>query len=313
MLFIGNQIRLTRAILAAAVRQRRGAIIGTLARQQVEAGAGWLLVDMGPQRRGADDDLAWLVRTIHDEVCVPLVLRSDDPQALKAGLQVAKDKVLIDATLPGASDSASPGGQSIEPYLSLADRYQAKIAISACPSGLPTPTEERLALVSETLLPKALDAGLALPEVYVDPLVPALTCDQPLVPATVETLRLLKVAADPAPNTLVHLEDVADGVADGAKPYVTQGYVTMLLAAGLDALVANVLDPDLMETIRVVRERDIVTGYDRLLLRLYDVTKADVELDVASIDSSDLDQVSLFKTYQILTNKLIYADSYLQA
>ena len=85
----------------------------------------------------------------------------------------------------------------------------------------------------------------------------------------------------------------------------------MLLAAGLDALVANPLDPYLMEVIRVVRERDVTTAYDRVLLRLYDVSKAEVELDSASIDQSDPAQVSLFKTVQVLTNGLIYADSYL--
>jgi hypothetical protein len=87
----------------------------------------------------------------------------------------------------------------------------------------------------------------------------------------------------------------------------------MLLATGLDALVANPLDPDLMEVIRVVRERDPVTGYDRLLLRLYDVTKVEVDLDIASVDKSDPAQVNLFKTVQVLTNKLLYADSYLTA
>jgi cobalamin-dependent methionine synthase I len=163
----------------------------------------------------------------------------------------------------------------------------------------------------EKLLPQALETGLALEDLYVDPLVVALTCDQPMVPVTVETLRLLKVAAEPVPNTLVHLDDIADGVADAAKPYVTQVYAVMLLAAGLDALVANPLDPYLMEAIRVVRERDVTTGYDRALLRLYDVSKADVELDPASIDSSDPAQASLFKTVQVLTNRLIYADSYL--
>jgi cobalamin-dependent methionine synthase I len=178
---------------------------------------------------------------------------------------------------------------------------------------LPSPTDERLTLVTETLLPQTLDAGLALEDIYVDPLVVALTCDQPMVPTTTETLRLLKVAAEPVPNTLVHLDDIADGVADAAKPYVTQAYVTMLLAAGLDALVANPLDPYLMEVIRVVRERDVTTAYDRLLLRLYDVSNAEVELDPASIDQSDPAQVSLFKTVQVLTNKLIYADSYLSA
>ena len=305
MLLIGNQIRLARAILSAGVARRRASLFKTLARQQVEAGAGWLLVDLGPQRKGAAADLAWIVQTIYDEVWVPLVLRSDDPAALEAGLQVAKDKVLIDATLPGVDD--------LDPFLALAQRYGAGLALSASPGGLPLPTEERLALVTETLLPKAFDAGLSLEDVYVDPLVAALTCDQPAVPATVETLQLLKVAADPAPNTLVHLDDIADGVADAAKPYITQAYVTMLLAAGIDALVANPLDPELMEVMRVVRDRDVAVPYDRLLVRLFDVTKTDVELDVASIDESDPEQVALFKTVQVLNNKVIYADSYLNA
>lgn len=303
MLLIGNQIRLTRALLAAALRQRNGSLFRTLARQQVEAGANWLWVDMGPQRKDSAEDLSWLVATIHDHVIVPLVLRSDDHAALEAGLKAAKDRILIDATLPGVTD--------IESFLALARRYRAKLAVSACPGGLPTPTDERLALVTEKLLPKALDAGLALEDAYVDPLVVALTCDQPVVPATTETLRLLKVAAEPAPNTLVHLDDIVDGVGDAAKPYVTQAYVTMLLAAGLDALVANPLDPELMEVMRVVRERDAGTGYDRLLLRLYDVAKTDVPLDIASVDQSDPAQVNLFKTVQVLTNQMIYADSYL--
>lgn len=303
MLLIGNQIRLTRGLLAAALRQRKSSLFQALARQQVEAGANWLLVDMGPQRKDSVADLAWLVETIHDQVSVPLVLRSDDSEALEAGLKAARDQVLIDATLPGVAD--------LSPFLNLAQHYGARLAFLACPGGLPMPTDERLALVTEKLLPQALDAGLALEDLYVDPLVVALTCDQPMVPITVETLRLLKVAADPVPNTLIHLDDIADGVADTAKAYVTQAYVVMLLAAGIDALVASPLDPYLMEAIRVVRERDVTTSYDRVLLRLYDVSKADVELDIASIDSSDPAQIGLFKTVQVLTNKLIYADSYL--
>jgi len=234
-----------------------------------------------------------------------LVLRSDDPVALEAGLEAAREKSLIDATLPGVTNLA--------PYIALARRYGAKLAISACPGGLPTTTEERLTLTSGTLLPQAFGAGLNYADVYVDPLVASLSCDQPMIPATVETLRLLKVAADPAPNTLIHLDDVADGAADAAKTYITQAYVTMLMAAGVDVLVANPLDPELMEVIRIVRERDATTPYDRLLLRLHDVAKSDIELDSASVDQSDPKQVNLYKTVQVLTNQVIYADSYLSA
>ena len=305
MLLIGNQIRLTRALLAAAVRQQRSSLFQTLALQQREAGANFLLVDMGPRRKGASGELAWLVDTIHSTVSVPLALRSDDPKALEAGLKAARDIVLIDATLPAVTD--------LSPYIALANRYGAKLAFSACPGGLPAPAEERIELVGENLLPMALDAGLALDDLYVDPLVSALTCDQPMVPATEETLRMLKVAAVPVPNTLVHLDDITDGAADAAKPYISQAYVTMLISAGVDALVANPLDPELMEVVRVVREREATTAYDRILLRLHDATSSGVELDIASVDQSDPEQVALYKTVQVLTNKLIYADSYLKA
>jgi 5-methyltetrahydrofolate corrinoid/iron sulfur protein methyltransferase len=305
MLLIGNQFRLARPVLAAAVSLRRESLVRSFSRQQVEAGANWLLVDMGPQHRDGADSLAWLVQTIQSEVQVPLVLRSDDPAALEAGLQAARDAVLIDATLPAVDDLA--------PYVALATRTGARLAFAACPEGLPVPTEERVSRVTEILIPQALEAGLPLEHLYVDPLVAALTCDQPKVPATVETLRLLKAAADPAPNTLVHLDDIADGAADAAKPFIIHAYVTMLLAAGLDALVGNLLDHKLMGVLRVLRERDPFTAYDRLLVRLFDETKIGGELDISSIDSSDPDQVGLYKTVQVLTNKLIYADSYLLA
>jgi 5-methyltetrahydrofolate corrinoid/iron sulfur protein methyltransferase len=305
MLFIGNQLRLSRLPLVAAVEQRRAPLIHSLARQQIDAGANWLLVDMGPQRKGAARDMTWLVQTIQEEVAVPLVLRSDDPGVLEQGIQTSRTRVLIDATLPGVGD--------LDPYLALAQRSGSGLAFSACPNGLPLPLENRLALVTETLLPRALAHGLPLDDLLVDPMLAALTCDQAMVPVAVEALRLLKVAADPVPNTLVHLDDIADGVADGARSLISQAYVTMLLAAGVDALVLNVLDAELLEAIRVVRERDAINAYDRLLLRLFDSSKAEVSLEMTTIDRSDPQQVGLFKTVQVLTNQVIYADSYLSA
>jgi len=304
MLFIGNQIRLQRAPLAAAVERRYELLIQTLARRQVEAGATWLLVDVGPRRKQALDDLTWLVKTIHATVNVPLALRTDDPAALEAGILAARDMILIDATLPAVHEQGT--------FIDLARRFGARLALSACPGGLPLPTEERVSRVTGELLPAAQARGLPLDHFYVDPLLAALTCDQSLVPAAVETIHLLKVAADPSPNTLVHLDDIADGVADAARPFISHAYVTMLMAAGIDALVANPLDPGLVDVIRVVRDREPITAYDRLLLRLFDVTKAGADLDPAAVDRNDPDQLALLKTVQVLANKTIYADSYLR-
>jgi cobalamin-dependent methionine synthase I len=304
MLLIGNQIALGRRALSAAVTQHDDSLIRTLARQQVEAGATWLLLDVGPQRKNAATDLEWLVEAVHREVRVPLVLRSDDPAAMEAGLRAAKDLVLIDATLPGVGE--------LTPFLELACRFHARLALPACPGGLPRPTDERLLFVTDTILPAAEQAGLPIEHLYVDPLVTALTCDQPLVPATVETMRMLKVAADQPPNILVHLDDITDGVAEAARLYVGQAYLALLLAAGLDALSVNVLDVDLMDVLPTIRDREPTTPYDRLLLRLHDLAKVDAELDRTMIDPSDAAQVALFKTVQVLNNKVLYADSYLR-
>lgn len=304
MLLIGNQIALMRPAVAAAVAQRNESLIRTLARHQVDAGAPWLLVDLGPQRKNATADLVWLVETIHREVRVPLALRSDDPAALEAGLQAAKDQVLIDGTLPGVAE--------IGPYLELARRSQARLALLACPGGVPKPTDERIMSIVDTLLPAAEQAGVPIDSFYIDPMITALTCDQAMVPVTVDTMRLLKVAADQPPNILIHLDHITDGVADAARPYVAQAYLAMLLSAGLDALVVNVLDVDLMDVLRMLRDRDPATAYDRLLLRVYDLAKVEAELDKTMIDPSDAAQVALLKTAQVLGNKVLYADSYLR-
>ena len=81
----------------------------------------------------------------------------------------------------------------------------------------------------------------------------------------------------------------------------------------IDGVAVNCLDPGLADSMRVLVNRDPANAYDRLLLRLYDVTKAEVDMDPGFVDMSDAEQVRLWKTVQVLNNRLLYADSYLLA
>ena len=47
-------------------------------------------------------------------------------------------------------------------------------------------------------------------------------------------------------------------------------------------------------------------------MALYDATAAMEELDPALVDAGDPAQVDFYKTYRMLCNKVIYADSYLR-
>ena len=86
----------------------------------------------------------------------------------------------------------------------------------------------------------------------------------------------------------------------------------MLMGAGIDVVIANPLDENMKEFIRIVEERDESTSVGRLLLKLHDQVEAMEELQSDDVDTSDPQQVDIWKTVQILLNKVIYTDSYLR-
>jgi len=74
----------------------------------------------------------------------------------------------------------------------------------------------------------------------------------------------------------------------------------------------HVLDQDLHEFIRMVEQRDDSTALGRLLITLHDRVAAMEELQPGDVDMSDTQQDEIWKTVQVLLNKVIYADSYLE-
>jgi 5-methyltetrahydrofolate corrinoid/iron sulfur protein methyltransferase len=288
-----------------AVKNRDAGTIRELASRQVEAGASMVSIDLGVEKGMAADLLVWLVNVVQSEVDIPLALRCSDPAAIEAGLRSARRQMLIDATSPAITD--------MKPFMEAAARFRAKLSVAACAGPIPTRTEKRVETATEVLLPQALEAGIPLGDIYVDPFVTSLTCDQPDALSTVDTLRLLKVVAQPVPHTLVHLRDISDGTSARVQNLINRTYLAMLMGAGLDAVVTDPLDAETGAVIRIIEQRDGRTPLSRLILRLRDVTAAEVTLDVSAVDEADPRQVAMYKTVQILTNEVLYADGYLSA
>jgi hypothetical protein len=86
----------------------------------------------------------------------------------------------------------------------------------------------------------------------------------------------------------------------------------MLMGAGLKTMIADPLDQGLKNVIRVVEERDDSTPVNRVLLSINDRIEAMEEPVIDDVDLSDPEQDAIWKTVQVLLNKVIYADSYLQ-
>jgi hypothetical protein len=68
----------------------------------------------------------------------------------------------------------------------------------------------------------------------------------------------------------------------------------------------------LIDVIQSVDGRDESTPVKALYLKLFDAVAAMEELQPEDVDMSDPKQAAIWKTVQVLLNKVIYTDSYLQ-
>ena len=152
-----------------------------------------------------------------------------------------------------------------------------------------------------------------IPDLIIDPLVLTVSGCQEYCPECIEAVRTLKFAWDPPPLTNAGLSNVSNAVPGPLRPLLNRVYMVMLIGVGVDMVIADPFDEDLMEWIRVVEKRDESTSLNRLLLTLHDRVADMEELQPRDVDMSDPVQKDVWLTYQVLLNKVIYTDAYLRA
>jgi len=306
MLIVGENIHIIAPKVKRMIAERDEKALQELARAQVEAGAGILDLNIGPQRRTGPEVMSWVVETVQSAVDVPLSLDTTNLGAIEAGLKLARHKALINST------SAEP--ERLETVPPLAAKYNAGlIALTMGKGGIPISAEERVAIAIEQLVPRAMEVGIPMEDLYLDPLVLTVAGCQEYCPHAVEAVRYIKQGMDPAPMTIAGLSNVSNHVPAEGRSLLNRVYLVMLMAAGIDSVIADPLDRELMETVRIVEERDESTGAGHALLVLYDATMAMEELEPSQIDLDDPAQSDIWKTVQVLMNKIIFTESYLRA
>lgn len=306
MYIIGENIHIISEKVKAALKERDAKFFQGLAVQQVEAGAQALDLNMGPRKKDWEEVFPWMVETVEAVVDVPLSFDSTNLAGIEAGLKkITKAQPIINST--------SAEAERLEKVPLVAKKYNAKlIALTMGKSGIPVGADERVSIALEQLIPRMLEIDFPIEDLIIDPLVLTVSGCQEYCPELIEAVRTLQYAWDPPPAISVGLSNVSNAVPTENRPLINRVYCAMLMGVGLQTMIANPMDEKQNEVIRVIEERDDTTALNRLYLTLADRTEAMVELTAEDVDMSDPDQVSIWKTTQILLNKVIYADSYLQ-
>ena len=306
MLIIGENIHIIAPRVKQAVQDRDTAAMQKLAVSQVGAGAHLLDLNIGPQKRQGIEVMSWLVDAVQQVTDVGLSLDTTNLAAIEAGLKLVKRQAVINST------SAEP--ERLEKVPPVAAAYGAKlIALTMGKGGIPLTAEERVTIAIEQLVPRAMEVGLPMDDLLLDPLVLTVAGCQEYCPHAVEAVRYIKQGMDPAPQTVCGLSNVSNHVPAEGRSLLNRVYLVKLMAVGIDAAIADPLDKELMEAIRIIEERDDSTPVGALLLTLHDRTAAMEELEPSDVDMDDPAQADIWKTVQVLENKIIYSEAYLRA
>jgi 5-methyltetrahydrofolate corrinoid/iron sulfur protein methyltransferase len=306
MYIIGENIHIMSDNVKQALKNRDAKFFQDSAVRQVDAGAQCVDLNLGPRKKDGEEVFPWLAEVVEEVVDVSLCFDTTNLAGIEAGLKkITKAQPLINST------SAEP--ERLEQVPLIAKKYNARlVALTMGSSGIPVGADERVTIALESLIPRMLEIDYPVGDLILDPLVLTVSGCQEYCPELLEAVRTLKYAWDPAPTISVGLSNVSNSVPIENRSLINRVYCAMLMGVGLDTMISDPFDEDLNEVIRVIENRDESTTLSKVYLKIADRTEASEEPIAEDFDMNDPEQVRIWKTIQILQNKVIYADGYLQ-
>lgn len=247
MLVIGENISVTATAIGNAIKERDAKPLVEMAKAQAQAGANYIDVNIGPATRDGEDLMQWVVKSIQDEVDLPLALDTKNMSAIEAGLKVHKGKGMI--------NSVTGDKEKLDVLMPMAKKYDAKIVgIALTDKGVPPDVDSRLE-IAMNIVSSAMEHGVPMEDLYLDPIVLPVAVLQEQVHNCIEALKVFKqlqelMGLDSQPMTTVGLSNVSQSSPAELKSLLNRTMLLVLLSNGLDSAIVDPLDKDLMDAVK---------------------------------------------------------------
>ena len=228
---IGERLSTTAPAINRAFTERDPEPILKRAKQQLDAGATYLDVNIGPAENDGPELMKWAVELLQGNFDnVPLALDTSNVAAIEAGISVynrAKGKPIV--------NSADAAGR-IE-YIDLAAANDA-IVIALCNGeGIAKDNDERM-----------MEHGMAVDEdMWFDPLFLVIKGMQD---KQMQVLEFIKMISDMGMQSTGGLSNNSNGMPKHIRPIMDSAMVAMAMMNGLTSAIVNPNDLRLMETIK---------------------------------------------------------------
>jgi 5-methyltetrahydrofolate corrinoid/iron sulfur protein methyltransferase len=118
------------------------------------------------------------------------------------------------------------------------ERSSQVIALTVGKGGLPADAEERSGIAAE-IMARAMEYGVPLEDIYLDPLVLQLATTQDQALHVIKTIRMFQELNDPPMKTVVGLSNISNGCPKTVRPIIDRYYLALLMYEGLTAAIAD--------------------------------------------------------------------------
>jgi len=239
MFIIGELINGMYSNIARAISIHDKAVVQKCALEQIACGADALDINCGPASKDPLIDMPWLVEIISEVTDKPLCLDSSNPQVIKTGLKVSKNKTLINSTTADL--------EKLEILIPLAKQYKSKlIGLTINSSGIPQNKDQRLELAA-MIVDFASENKFPIEDLYLDPIVMPVNVAQSQMIDILGSIHDFKIISQPSPKTIIGLSNISQGVK--SRSLINRTFLAMCLASGLDSAILDPTDKELMDAL----------------------------------------------------------------
>jgi 5-methyltetrahydrofolate corrinoid/iron sulfur protein methyltransferase len=246
---IGERIHCISPAIRAAMETKDPAPILKRAQEQLDAGAVYLDVNIGPAEKNGEDLMKWAVKLLQDNFDnVPLCLDTANKKAIEAGISVynrTKGKPIV--------NSADAGDRISNIDLAAANDA---ISIALCKGDAGIPNNDERSAFLQMMLERGMEHGMEPTDLWFDPLFLVIKGQQD---QQIEVLNFIKQISDMGLNSTGGLSNISNMMPKHIRPIMDSVMVAMAINNGLTSAIVNPCDLRLMETIK---SADIIMNND---------------------------------------------------
>lgn len=288
---IGENLNVVTKKYGEAMKNRDKKPIQELVIAETEKGVDYIDVNIGPARKGGEELMEWIVKTIQEVTDVPLALDTSNIAAMEAGLRVHKGRAIINSIMarPERMDAMMPLVKKYDAYM---------IGLLWGPEGMPRDEHERGMLTAE-ILAKAAEYDIPNEYIWFDPIIAPLNIQQQQLVSVLEYMKMLPDMAPGAKSTC-GLSNSSNGVPDHLRPIINQTYIVMLQRYGMYSAIVDAFDDRLAE---------LTSGKRPDLVEV--IYKA-MDGEPLDMDKLDQDARNYVKTVRCILGQTLFSNSWLE-